>query len=69
MPRGSGEEEHPADVIGSAAQGAGLSVEAGAGASHERRGQARGGCAGAKARAEGLTAGERRRIGKKGRQG
>jgi hypothetical protein len=65
MPRGPGGERRPADMIGCAVQVGRLSVGMEAEESREPSGKVRSGHAGAKARAEKLTAEERREIARK----
>ena len=62
MPKGSRGQKRPADVIGCAVQVARLSVGMGTEELREPSGRVRSGLAGAKARAERLTAEERREI-------
>lgn len=62
MPKGPQGQKRPADVIGCAVQVARLSVGLETEELREPSGRVRSGHAGAKARAEGLTAEERRRI-------
>ncbi len=65
MPKGPQGQKRPADVIGCAVQVARLSVGLEAEELREPSGRVRSGLAGAKARAEGLTAEERQGIAKK----
>ena len=65
MPKGPQGQKRPADLIGCAVQVARLSVGLEAEELREPSGRVRSGLAGAKARAEGLTAEERQGIAKK----
>ena len=62
MPKGPQGQKRPADLIGCAVQVARLSVGMGTEELREPSGRVRSGLAGAKARAERLTAEERREI-------